>query len=246
MLETPKAAPYHDNASETDARQVAEEAGLRYVSDSTPGIARRPRGDGFAYFDPAGEIIKSETTLKRIRGLAIPPAYSDVWICPRPNGHIQATGRDARGRKQYRYDSRWVEARDQAKFEHMVEFASALPALRSKISADMAKPGLPREKVLATIVHLLETTLIRVGNEGYAEENKSYGLTTLRNRHVAVASGALRFRFKGKSGKAWNLTDQRPPRRQDHQSLPGASRSTPVRVCRSRGCRSVDWIGRRQ
>ncbi len=143
--------------------------------------------------------------LKRIRSLAIPPAYKDVWICPDPNGHIQATGRDEKGRKQYRYHPRWREVRDGSKYEHMLEFAHALPALRRRIDADMAKPELCREKVLATVVHLLEATLIRVGNSDYARQNKSYGLTTLRDRHVKISGKELRFEFKGKSGKTWKL-----------------------------------------
>jgi DNA topoisomerase-1 len=205
VVDVPKVAMENDSDYKADARQAAEDAGLRYVTDALPGITRRARRSGFSYFDPEGRIVKDAATLKRIRALAIPPAYSDVWICPRANGHLQATGRDARGRKQYRYDSRWNEMRDLTKYEHLIDFASALPALRRKLISDMAKSGLPREKVLATIVHLLETTLIRVGNEDYAQENKSYGLTTLRNRHVDVSGGDLRFRFKGKSGKAWNL-----------------------------------------
>ena len=137
--------------------------------------------------------------------LAIPPAYTDVWICPLPEGHIQATGRDAKGRKQYRYHPRWREVRDSTKFEHMLEFGAALPAIRERVAADMALRGLPREKVLATVVSLLENTLIRVGNSDYAKSNKSYGLTTLRDQHVDVDGSGLRFEFKGKSGKKWNL-----------------------------------------
>jgi len=203
--ELPKTEAQRADDSQEEAREAAEQAGLIYVSDEEPGISRRAVGSDFTYYNSQGVLIENERTLQRIRLLAVPPAYADVWICSKPNGHIQATGRDARGRKQYRYHSRWTEARDQTKYEHMIDFAAALPALRSKINADMAKHGLPREKILATIVYLLETTLIRVGNEGYAQENKSYGLTTLRNRHVAVDGGQLRFRFKGKSGKAWNL-----------------------------------------
>jgi DNA topoisomerase-1 len=188
-----------------DPREAARAAGLRYVSDARPGITRHPRGDGFVYRDPSGAEIKDEAVLERIRSLAIPPAYAEVWICPAANGHIQATGRDARGRKQYRYHPRWRETRDATKYEHMAEFAAALPAIRARVAADLRRKGLPREKVLATIVRLLETTLIRVGNDDYAKENGSFGLTTLRNRHVKVEGGTMRFAFKGKSGKTWKL-----------------------------------------
>jgi len=188
-----------------DPFEAAESAGLVYVSDEEPGIRRRRAGKGFTYVGPDGKPVRDEKTLGRIRKLAIPPAYTDVWVCPLHNGHIQATGRDAKGRKQYRYHPRWREVRDSTKFEHIIDFAKALPAIRARIDADMAKRGLPREKVLATVVHLLENTLIRVGNLDYAKQNKSYGLTTLRDRHVDVDGGALRFEFKGKSGKTWKL-----------------------------------------
>jgi DNA topoisomerase-1 len=188
-----------------DPAEAAESAGLIYVSDEEPGIRRVRAGKGFAYKGPDGRAIRDPKTLARIRKLAIPPAYTDVWICPWPEGHIQATGRDARGRKQYRYHPRWREVRDSNKFEHMIDFAAALPAIRARVAEDMAKRGLPREKVLATVVSLLENTLIRVGNLDYAKQNKSYGLTTLRDRHVDVNGGSLKFQFKGKSGKTWNL-----------------------------------------
>jgi len=188
-----------------DPREAAESAGLVYVSDEDRGIRRERQGDGFAYFKPNGDPLTDEATLERIRKLAIPPAYTDVWICPRANGHLQATGRDARGRKQYRYHPQFREVRESTKYEHMMEFAKALPAIRAKLAEHMALRGLPREKVLATVVHLLETTLIRVGNDDYAKENKSYGLTTLRNPHVKVDGSELRFQFKGKSGKTWRL-----------------------------------------
>jgi DNA topoisomerase-1 len=188
-----------------DPREAAEAAGLVYVTDEDRGIRRERKGDGFVYRKPNGDPVSDEATLERIRKLAIPPAYEDVWICPRANGHLQATGRDARGRKQYRYHPQFREAREGNKYEHMMEFARALPALREKLAAHMALRGLPREKVLATVVHLLETTLIRVGNDDYARENKSYGLTTLRNPHVKVDGSELRFQFKGKSGKSWRL-----------------------------------------
>ena len=188
-----------------DPRETAEAAGLVYVSDEDRGIVRERKGDAFVYFKSNGDPVTDEATLERIRKLAVPPAYRDVWICPRANGHLQATGRDARGRKQYRYHPQFRELRESTKYEHMLEFAQALPSLRAKLSAHMALRGLPREKVLATVVHLLETTLIRVGNDDYARANKSYGLTTLRNPHVKVEGAELRFQFKGKSGKMWRL-----------------------------------------
>jgi len=189
-----------------DPRDAAETAGLLYVSDEEPGIRRKKAGKGFTYVGPDGKKVSDETTLKRIRSLAIPPAYTDVWICPKANGHIQATGRDAKGRKQYRYHPAFREVRESTKFEHMIEFAQALPAIRKTIDEHMSLRGLPREKVLATVVHLLENTLIRVGNSDYAKQNKSYGLTTLRDPHVKVDGTELRFQFKGKSGKSWRLS----------------------------------------
>jgi DNA topoisomerase I len=188
-----------------DPRDAAESAGLTYVSDEEPGIRRKKAGKGFTYVRPGGGKVEDEATLKRIRKLAVPPAYTDVWICSKANGHIQATGRDAKGRKQYRYHPDFRAIRESTKYEHMLEFAKALPAVRARIAEHMGLRGLPREKVLATVVHLLESTLIRVGNDDYAKENKSYGLTTLRNRHVEVDGAELRFEFKGKSGKTWRL-----------------------------------------
>lgn len=188
-----------------DPRDAAETAGLVYVSDEVPGIRRRRAGKGFAYFRPGGDKVDDKATLERIRSLAIPPAYTDVWICSRADGHIQATGRDTKGRKQYRYHSAFREIREGTKYEHMIDFAKGLPAIRRTIDEHMRLRGLPREKVLATVVNLLETTLIRVGNVDYAKHNKSYGLTTLRNPHVKVEGPELRFQFKGKSGKTWRL-----------------------------------------
>jgi DNA topoisomerase-1 len=188
-----------------DPRDAAESAGLVYVSDERRGIQREKAGDGFSYLKPNGEPVQDTTMLERIRKLAIPPAWTDVWICPKANGHIQATGRDARGRKQYRYHPQFREVRESTKYEHMMEFARALPEIRAKLADHMALRGLPREKVLATVVHLLETTLIRVGNDDYAKTNKSYGLTTLRDPHIKVNGSQLRFQFKGKSGKTWRL-----------------------------------------
>lgn len=183
-----------------DSVEVAEEAGLRYVSDDQPGYTRKRKGDDFEYFDSDGKRIRDEARLLRIRRIGIPPAYEDVWICPTPNGHIQATGRDARGRKQYRYHERWREARDENKYDRMVVFGHALPKIRRRVNKDLKQRGLPRSKVLATVVQLLERTFIRVGNDEYAKENKSFGLTTMRNHHVDVKGETLKFSFKGKSG----------------------------------------------
>jgi DNA topoisomerase-1 len=180
---------------------AAEIAGLRYVSDSRPGITRVRENTGFAYRHPDGSRVTDDETLIRIQKLAIPPAYESVWICLTPNGHLQAVGRDARGRKQYRYHPRWREVRDEGKYGKMLIFGKALPKIRAQVERDMARSGMPREKVLAAIVRLLETTLMRVGNEEYVKTNKSYGLTTLRNRHVKVdGSSIIRFGFRGKHG----------------------------------------------
>ncbi|HKG18694.1 MAG TPA: hypothetical protein VKB00_03070 [Candidatus Limnocylindrales bacterium] len=175
--------------------------GLRHSTDRRPGITRRRSGRGFSYRDADGNVVRDRETLARIRSLAIPPAWTDVWICPYPNGHLQATGRDAKGRKQYRYHPRFRRRRDAAKFERLVAFANALPAIRSRVDEDLARPGLPKEKVLAAVVRLLELTLIRVGNEEYARLNRSFGLTTLRDRHADVEGSSIRFRFRGKSGR---------------------------------------------
>ncbi|PWC48390.1 DNA topoisomerase IB [Azospirillum sp. TSA6c] len=197
-----------DAASDKDGPSPEQEAacaGLTYSADETPGIRRRRYGKGFRFLWPDGTPVTEEDTLARIRKLAIPPAYKDVWICPDPDGHLQATGRDAKGRKQYRYHQRWTELREGTKFGRMVEFCHALPKLRERVNADLGRRGLPREKVLAAVVRLLETTLIRVGNEAYARENRSYGLTTLRDDHAEIEGTEVRFSFKGKSGKEWNV-----------------------------------------
>jgi DNA topoisomerase-1 len=186
--------------SGTEPLEAATSAGLRYVSDAAPGIRREANGDGFRYRDPKGNEISDETTLARIRSLAIPPAYTDVWICADPRGHLQATGRDGRGRKQYRYHPRWHSVRDEAKYYRTIAFGKALPDIRARVEHDLKRPGLPREKVLAALVRLLETTLIRVGNDEYARTNKSFGLTTMRDRHVEIAGATIRFKFRGKSG----------------------------------------------
>ncbi|HLS47072.1 MAG TPA: hypothetical protein VK012_01045 [Gemmatimonadales bacterium] len=202
----------------------AREAGLRYVSDGKPGIRRRRAGKGFSYLDPDGRTIRDAETLARIRGLAIPPAWTDVWICPSPKGHIQATGRDARGRKQYRYHAGWHAVRHETKFGRMLAFSAALPAIRRAISADLSLAGLPRRKVLAAVVSLLESTGIRVGNDEYARNNDSYGLTTLRDHHVAIKGSRIAFEFRGKSGKTHTvgLADRRLARIVARcQSIPG-------------------------
>jgi len=209
-----------------DSLEAAEDAGLRYVSDDQPGCSRKRKGEDFEYFDTKGKPVRDEQRLLRIKRLAIPPAWSDVWICPSPNGHIQATGRDARGRKQYRYHERWREIRDENKYDRLVNFGKALPKIRRRLKKDLALSGLPREKVLATIVQLLERSLIRVGNEEYARENKSFGLTTLQDRHVDVKGSKLRFRFRGKSGRLHevDVTDRRIARIISKlQDLPGQS-----------------------
>lgn len=210
--------------SPIDPEAAAEAAGLVYVSDDGPGISRKRHGRYFAYYRADGARITDRKVIDRINALAIPPAYTDVWICPRSNGHIQATGRDAKGRKQYRYHPRFRETRDSAKYERMLDFAEALPAIRARVDDHMRRRGLPREKVLATVVHLLETTMIRVGNAEYAEQNKSFGLSTLRSRHVDVEGAELKFNFKGKSGKTWRLSvrDRRIARIvKSIQELPG-------------------------
>ena len=197
--------PAEDGQTIVDPKDAAESAGLRYVSDVRPGIRRKRSGKGFSYVRPDGTKLSDPQVVRRIRSLAIPPAWTNVWICPVADGHIQATGRDAKGRKQYRYHPQFREVRESTKYEHIVAFANALPAIRAKVREHIARRGLPREKVLATVVHLLETTLIRVGNDDYAKQNQSYGLTTLKNRHVAVEGSEVRFRFTGKSGKQWSL-----------------------------------------
>lgn len=183
---------------------------LHFSSDRRPGIRRVRRKAGFAYLLPNGRQVKNEQTLARIRKLAIPPAYRDAWICPSPNGHLQATGYDARGRKQYRYHPLWRAVRDEDKFRRMLDFGRALPRIHRHVAFDLRRPGMPREKVIATVVRLLESTLIRVGNEQYVRENNSYGLTTLRNRHVAVNGNVIHFEFRGKHGIRHRVTVEDP------------------------------------
>ena len=207
-----------------DPEASAEEAGLRYVSDAMPGIRRRRAGRGFSYTGVDGKRLTDRRVLARIRSLAIPPAWTDVWICPIARGHLQATGRDARGRKQYRYHPRWRTVRDEVKYERMIAFGQALPRIRRRVEEDLALPGLPRERVLAAVVRLLEKTGVRVGNEEYARENRSFGLTTLRNHHADVGSRRIRFRFRGKGGKEHEveLSDRRLARIVARcQELPG-------------------------
>jgi DNA topoisomerase IB len=210
-----------------DPARAASDAGLRYVSDSEPGIARVRRGGGFSYRHANGAPVRDAATLERIRLLAIPPAYRDVWICADARGHLQATGRDARGRKQYRYHRQWQQLRGDGKFDRVVAFGAALPRLRRGLRRDLALAGFPRGKVLAIVVAVMAETLIRIGNDEYAQQNRSYGLTTLRNRHVAfVRGGRARFRFRGKGGQEHDieLDDARLARLLRHvQQLPGQS-----------------------
>lgn len=207
-----------DEAGDRGAGRIgasaAESVSLVYELDSEPGIARRRRGRIFDYVRHDGRQVRDRATLERIRALVIPPAWTDVWISGRANGHLQATGRDVRGRKQYRYHERWTACRDEVKYSSLTDFARTLPALRKRVEADLRKRGLTRERVLATIVWLLDNTMIRVGNKEYARDNKSFGLTTLRDRHVKVEGPKLRIAFKGKSGREWQLkiTDRRVAR----------------------------------
>jgi DNA topoisomerase IB len=219
-------APMSSRPSDIDPalRALVRAAGLVYVSDAQPGIRRLRRGNGFSYRDTDGRPVTDRSELARIRALAIPPAYENVWICANPDGHLQATGRDARGRKQYRYHPDWRALRDHGKFDRVLAFGAALPKLRRRTRQDLALAGLPREKVLALLVRLLDETLIRVGNEAYARDNRSYGLTTLRSRHVRVVRGRLRFCFRGKSGQEQEVElDDRRLTRIVHrvQQLPG-------------------------
>lgn len=207
-----------------EALASAREAGLRYVTDQSPGIVRETAGKTIRFKDAEGRVVKDAATLARIKRLAIPPAWTEVWICPQANGHIQATGRDARRRKQYRYHPDWSSVRDGAKFERMIAFGRALPRIRARVARDMSRGRLDRRKVLATMVRLLETTLVRIGNEEYAKQNHSFGLSTMRDRHVKIARGTLHFEFRGKSGKDHEI-DLHDPRLasivRQTQELPG-------------------------
>ncbi len=214
-----------DKSARGDAAAVPVlDGGLIYTQDDAPGITRVRRGRGFSYHAPDGGLIRDVKTLTRIRMLAIPPAYQQVWICPKPNGHIQATGRDDRGRKQYRYHAAFRASQDEAKFARLAKFGAALPEMRERISADLRARSTSRRCVIATIVHLLDCTAIRIGNAPYAQQNRSYGLTTLRQRHVTLESSTIRFRFAGKGGKKWDvsLRDRRVARvLRGLQELPG-------------------------
>lgn len=206
MSNASRTATTTEAARALQARQAARRAGLVYVSDEEPGIARRRAGTGFGYRLPDGSAVRDAQTLQRIRQLAIPPAYTEVWICTKPNGHVQATGRDARRRKQYRYHADWAQLRGDGKFERIIAFGQALPRLRRRLRRDMALPGYPRDKVLAMVVALMAETLVRVGNAEYARSNRSYGLTTLRNRHLAfVKGGRARLKFRGKGGQEHDI-----------------------------------------
>jgi DNA topoisomerase-1 len=208
----------------TDPFESAAEAGLRYVKGCGPCIVRISRGKSFRYAGPDGKRLRDPKELDRIRSLVIPPAWTNVWICPSPHGHLQAVGWDARGRKQYRYHPRYREVRDQAKFSRMIAFGAVLATIRRRVQQDLERPGLPKGKVLATVVRLLETSFIRVGNDEYAKENDSFGLTTMKNRHVRIAGAKLLFHFRGKSGQEHSieLTDRRLARIvKQCQDLPG-------------------------
>jgi DNA topoisomerase-1 len=208
----------------TAPTEAARAADLRHMSDDRPGVTRRRSGRGFSYVGPDGAAIRDKATLARIRSLAIPPAWADVWICPIEHGHVQATGRDARRRKQYRYHSRWHQIRDETKYGRLIEFGNTLPKIRARLQEDLALSGVPKAKVLATVVRLLEATFIRVGNEEYARTNRSFGLTTLQDRHVAIDGSRIQFRFRGKSGKvhAVDLSNRRLARLiQRIRELPG-------------------------
>lgn len=193
-----------------DSEAAAKAAQLRYTSDDEPGIRRRAFGKGFVYLRPDGKRVSDAKTLERIRSLAIPPAWTEVWICASESGHIQATGKDARGRKQYRYHAKWREVRDAAKFEHILLFGEALPRLRAQLQLDLDQRGLTKTKVVAAIVELMQRTCVRVGNDCYANENQSYGLTTLQDRHASIRGAEIRLRFKGKGGKALDVQIEDP------------------------------------
>jgi DNA topoisomerase-1 len=224
---TPRSAhltSHSQDASAEPEREAAHTAGLRYVHDTAPGIRRRRAGRSFAYLDSSSERITDRREIGRLRKLGIPPAWTDVWTCANPNGHLQATGRDAKGRKQYRYHPRWASVRAETKYQRSIDFGEALPHIRDRVAHDLALPGLPREKALAAIVSLLDQTAIRIGNEEYARANESYGLITLRNDHITVEGATLRFCFRGKSGKEREIEahDQRVARIvQRMEDLPG-------------------------
>jgi DNA topoisomerase I len=223
-LKTKPGSRLHKLAIAEDPKEAAASAGLRYVSDSWPGMKRKRKQSHFVYYDKEGNPVRDQSRLKRIRSLVIPPAWERVWICPLANGHLQATGFDNRGRKQYKYHPDWRSVRDEAKFERLLAFAEILPQIRDRVDKDLRRPELSREKVLATVVRLLEISLIRIGNEEYAKENRSFGLTTMKNRHVEIEGSTVRFQFRGKSGKQHlvEVSDRRVARIiQKCQDLPG-------------------------
>ncbi|MEP6638346.1 MAG: DNA topoisomerase IB [Chloroflexota bacterium] len=224
--------PRSPEPADAEGRASARAAGLRYSSDARPGLSRRRTGRGLSYRRPEGTLLHDPVALARVRALAIPPAWTDVWICLDPAGHLQATGRDARGRKQYRYHERWRTGRDEAKFERLIDFARVLPRIRKRCDTDLARPGLSREKVLAAVVRLLETTLIRIGNDEYARLNRSFGLTTFKTRHAKVTGTSIRFRFRGKSG------------RQHEVGLRDRRLATVIRRCQDLpGQELFQWVG---
>jgi DNA topoisomerase-1 len=224
VTKTPHETINASSLAAPEAVAAAREANLRYVSDTSPGITRSMTRKSVTYRDADGRLIKDRETLGRIKRLAIPPAWTDVWICPLASGHIQATGRDARGRKQYRYHPDWSAVRDGAKFERMIAFGKKLPHIRQQVARDLARKRLDRRKVLAAMIRLLETTLVRIGNEEYAKQNGSFGLSTMRDRHVKIGRGTMRFEFRGKSGKNHEI-DLHDPRLaaivRQAQDLPG-------------------------
>ena len=230
----------------TDPVEAAKSAGLRYVSDAKPGITRKRWRNGFRYFDPEGARVLESEILARIKSLVVPPAWNDVWICLNPKGHLQATGRDARGRKQSRYHPRWREVRDETKPERLLTFGGALPTIRERVEQDLARPALPREKILAAIVRLMETTLIRVGNVEYAKQNQSYGLTTMRGKHVQVDGSTITFKFQGKSGVRHACGYHRSKVGENHSALPRHPWLRIVSVCRWRRAESHNRLCRRQ
>lgn len=212
MTDSNKTVPKTPAASANNAAaaHAAMPAGLRHADDTRPGFTRKVTKDGFTYFNVDGKRIDDADEISRINALAIPPAYVDVWICPDPRGHVQATGRDARGRKQYRYHPRWRETRDADKYERLAEFGQALPKIRARVARDLKLDGMPCDKVIAAIVQLLDSTLIRIGSAEYARDNQSYGLTTLRKKHLKIEAGQVRFRFRGKSGIEHDVTIDHP------------------------------------
>jgi DNA topoisomerase I len=209
-LDLPVAVDPEAAALAIEPEEAADLAGLRYVTDAQPGLVRRRRGKGFSYHRSDGSTVRDRAVIDRIASLAVPPAWTDVWICADPAGHLQATGRDAKGRKQYRYHPRWREVRDENKFARLAHFGRALPAVRERVDATLRRPGLPREKVLAVVVHLLDETLIRVGNQEYADDNDSYGLTTITPDHVEIGWSEVTFDFVGKGGVDHNVTIRDP------------------------------------